>query len=93
MACSELSVEITENNLTPCSYLELLCFNCGKIRLATEGEPSGRQQSCPICSTPAYEYRQIGQGGTLRPLPYWNRIREESYDFREVLKRFRSRHC
>jgi len=87
MACSALSVEITANNLTACTFLEVCCYHCGKIRLATAREPTGRQL-CPICSMPS-EYRRLGMGGTLRSLPFWHRIREESFDFRVTLKRFR----
>jgi len=75
MATSALPLEIFRNGLTPCYYLSLHCRTCGDVRTAIPEVPSDRFHSCPLCHQ-ACEYTLLGEGGTQRELPFWNRIQD-----------------
>jgi len=75
MATSALPLEILRNGLTPCYFLSLHCRECGDIRTAIPEVPSDRFHSCPRCHQ-ACEYTLLGEGGTQRELPFWNRIQD-----------------
>jgi hypothetical protein len=47
----------------------------GEIRLAVEGAPSDELFPCPVCGSPCL-FTLLGEGGTHRPLPFWDEIRD-----------------
>jgi hypothetical protein len=62
-------------------YLQLLCANCGDVRLAlplAANPRSGTEQACPECAAPAL-LRYLAHGLTRRELPFYERfsLREE----------------
>jgi hypothetical protein len=71
MACADLPLEIAQNNLTHCYYLGLHCRTDGEVRVAAEEAPSDESYQCPLCQTLCH-CTPLGEGGTLRPLPFWN---------------------
>src|SRR5690348_5539307 len=75
MACSALPLEIAHNDLTHCFYLAVHCRTHGEIRVATEEPPAGECYACPLCQALCYS-TLLGEGGTLRDLPFWNRIQD-----------------
>jgi len=85
MACSALPLQIAENNLTHCHYVSLHCRKDGEIRIALQEAPASESYHCPLCQAPCY-WIPLGEGGTLRPLPFWNRI-QDSHSFREADRR------
>ncbi len=86
MACSALPLEIAENNLTRCYYIALHCRQCGEIRVATEEAPSDDRYRCPLCQALCHSCL-LGEGGTLRPLPFWDRP-QNSYSLADTVRRF-----
>jgi hypothetical protein len=86
MACSALPLEIARNNLTPCVYLELHCLDHGKLRIAIRKVPVEKGHSCPLCGCLSW-YAILGRGGTLRKLPFWNKL-NEAFSIEEAIKAF-----
>ena len=87
MSCSALPLEIAENGLTHCYYLALHCRNCGDFRIGTDQEPSDHYP-CPVCQRLS-EAALLGEGGTLRALPFWDRTEGKGV-YREMLTRMLS---
>jgi hypothetical protein len=77
-------LEITENGLTPVYYLSVHCRHCGDFRIGTNQEPSDLYP-CPICQR-SCEAVLLGEGGTVRPLPFWDRTEGKGV-YREMLER------
>lgn len=75
MACSALPLEIAQHKLIPCHYFKILCRKDGEIRVGAADALSGDSYQCPICHTLCYS-SPLGEGGTLRPMPFWNRIQD-----------------
>jgi hypothetical protein len=75
MACSALPSEIAQNDLTHCYYLAVHCRTHGEIRVATEEQPVDECYACPLCQALCYS-TLLGEGGTLRELPFWNRMQD-----------------
>jgi hypothetical protein len=86
MACSALPSEIAQNDLTHCYYLAVHCRAHGEIRVAIEELPADECYACPFCQAICYS-TLLGKGGTLRPLPFWNRI-QDAYSFMQADRRF-----
>lgn len=84
MSSSTLPLEIAENGLTHCYYLSLHCRNCGDFRIGTDQNPADLY-ACPVCRRLS-ETVTLGEGGTLRPLPFWDRT-EGKGAYREMLAR------
>jgi len=56
----------------PCTILNILCINCGPVRMAIEaGQPTPGQMPCPYCETQSLA-TPIGSGSTRRILPYFD---------------------
>jgi hypothetical protein len=85
MACSALPLEIAQNNLTHCYYVTVHCRKDGEIRVAAEEAPSDETYLCPLCQTLCH-CTPLGEGGTLRPLPFWNRT-QDAHSFAEASRR------
>jgi len=73
-----LSDAVVNNSLTRCYYLHITCFACGELRAAVSEIPTTRFFACPRCQGEA-EYRIMGQGGTLKALPFWERLISDQY--------------
>ncbi len=84
MSCSTLPLEIAEHGLTHCYYLTVHCRQHGEIRIGTDQEPSDHYP-CPVCGkrSPAV---LLGEGGTLRSLPFWSHFGEGREFHQEMLK-------
>src|SRR5262249_23467327 len=85
MACSALALEIARNNLTPCYYLSVRCRRCGELRVGLEEIPTERFHRCPLCNQ-VCEYTVLGEGGTVRSLPFWDRV-QDTFSFAEATRR------
>jgi hypothetical protein len=85
MFCSDLPLEIVQNNLTHCYYLALHCRTDGEVCVAAAEAPSGERYRCPLCQTLCH-CTPLGEGGTLRPLHFWNRTRD-AHSFAESSRR------
>lgn len=83
MPCSTLPLEIAENALTHCYYVAIHCRQHGEIRITTYQEP-GNLYPCPICQARCHTVL-LGEGGTLRPLPFWTRFEGEDFH-KDLLK-------
>ena len=83
MSMTELPAVLERNFLPRCLYLHLTCFACGELRCAVQEIPESRFFPCPLCQGEA-EYRIMGKGGTMRALPFWERL--ESDQIREFWK-------
>src|SRR5690348_15390014 len=81
MVGSELSTQIGEHRLTHCFYIAVHCREHGEVRIGTQHKPATRRHPCPMCSARC-EYSVLGEGGTLRPLPFWDRP-QDVYSFFE----------
>jgi hypothetical protein len=80
MSCSPLSLELSRYGLTRVYYLDLQCWSDGKIRIATHAEPSESLHPCPLCHA-ACEYKLLGEGGTHRELPFFERKSQKVFRF------------
>ena len=87
VSCSGLELAITEHGLTHCYYLAIHCRHCGDSRIGTHQEPVGLYP-CPVCQR-SCETTLLGEGGTLRPLPFWDRTEGKGV-YREMLGRMLS---
>ena len=88
MSCSILPLEIAEHGLTHCYYLALHCRHCGGFRIGTDQESS--RYPCPVCQLPSQTIL-LGEGGTLRPLPFWDRTEGKGV-YRRMLARMLQLH-
>ena len=70
MASTALPLELERNRLRHCFYLAIHCRKHGEIRAVLEELPQDRLLPCPRCHQ-ASEYILLGEGGTLRDLPFW----------------------
>lgn len=70
-----LTAEIARYSLTQCVYLILDCPKCGMLRSAISEIPESRFVACPSCHREA-EYQILGEGGTARALPFWEKPQE-----------------
>ncbi len=84
MPCSTLPLQITANGLTHCYYLAIHCREHGEIRIGTDQGPADLY-ACPLCQRLS-ETVLLGEGGTLRPLPFWDRTEGKGV-YREMLGR------
>lgn len=71
MHCAELPQEIERHSLVPCYYFALGCPNCGNLRAALPKNPKTVVISCPACGDDAEILNPLGEGGTVRALPFW----------------------
>ncbi len=54
----------------PCILLQLACIKCGPVRMALPPQDATPTVECPYCFKPA-KARKLGEGQTLRTLPYF----------------------
>jgi len=80
MSCSTLSFELTRNRLSHVYYLHLYCDDHGMMRVAASELPTKRFHPCPLCHADC-AYRFLGEGGTQRPLPFFELIPQHSFCF------------
>jgi len=83
LSCSGLELAITEQGLTHCYYLAIHCPDCGDSRIGTDQD--ARCYPCPVCQRLS-EAILLGEGGTLRPLPFWDRTEGKGV-YREMVAR------
>jgi hypothetical protein len=86
MSCAALSLELERHSLTLCYYVYLSCPNCGELRAAIEEIPTDRFLPCPSCRQKV-EYKVLAEGGTARPLPFWERAGRLAPDY-DVIEAF-----
>src|SRR5215469_17356384 len=60
-----------------------MCREHGEIRTAIADIPIGRFHPCPLCNRRC-DYKLLGEGGTQRSLPFWDKIRE-SVSMRQLI--------
>ena len=75
---NELSAVPERNSLNRCFYLHLTCLGCGELPCAVREIPESRFFPCASCQGEA-EYRIMGEGGTLRALPFCERLVSDQY--------------
>jgi hypothetical protein len=75
MASAALTLEVKANHLRHRYYLVIYGKCHGEIRLAVEGAPSDELFPCPVCGSPCL-FTLLSEGGTHRPLPFWDEIRD-----------------
>ena len=89
MSSAVLREIIRANGLTHCFHVELHCQLHGYIRIAVKHPAPGHRSRCPICDA-LCECTLQGEGGTRRPLPFWEKMRSGS--FAEALAGFWTSH-
>ena len=87
---NELSAVPERNSLNRCFYLHLTCLGCGELPCAVREIPESRFFPCASCQGEA-EYRIMGEGGTLRALPFCERLVSDQYAAQILHTHFRSR--
>jgi len=78
MSTADLPDAIDHNGLTECIYLFVRCRTCGELRAAVSENPESRFMPCPTCNQDT-EYRILGEGGTARTLPFWEKEHERMF--------------